>query len=438
MKTKFLFLWLIFLLVATACSSDDDDKVQTVLEIKPEILTLNAEGERQPVVISSTESWVAGCEETWCTMTPGNGGGGTDTLWIAAEENTTTSQREAVVVISSGMLTRRLNILQNAFVTDGSVYTYLKASQGKGVKIVVMGDGFTAADVVPGGKYDRCMEQAVEHLLDIEPFKSYRSYFTAYVVRAVSNDEGISDYSEGRDTRFRSRYTSKTSTIMTCDTSVCFNYACKAPIDNKLDETLVILVTNSSRYAGSTYMYTGGAAIAICPMAEQLPYNNFKGIVQHEAGGHGFAKLVDEYIYNAETIPESSVKIIRENEAYGFYANVDLTDDLSQIKWKHFIGLTGYEVVGAYEGGYKYAKGIWRPEQISCMDDMRPYFNAPSREAIVKRICYLAGLTYSLEDFLANDKGRGTAPAALLSAPSAATLPLPAPVIIKGSPALNQ
>ena len=38
-----------------------------------------------------------------------------------------------------------------------------------------------------------------------------------------------------------------------------------------------------------------------------------------------------------------------------------------------------------------YAYGVWRPEQNSCMIDNRPYYNSPSRFAIVRRILEIAG-----------------------------------------------
>ena len=44
---------------------------------------------------------------------------------------------------------------------------------------------------------------------------------------------------------------------------------------------------------------------------------------------------------------------------------------------------------------------------MSCMVNNQAYFNAPSREQIVKRIKELAGETYSFEEFIANDKLRG-------------------------------
>jgi hypothetical protein len=59
-----------------------------------------------------------------------------------------------------------------------------------------------------------------------------------------------------------------------------------------------------------------------------------------------------------------------------------------------------------FEGACLYEYGVWRPEVMSCMDDNRYYYNAPSREAIVRRIMRASGKTFNMENFIANDKVR--------------------------------
>ena len=110
--------------------------------------------------------------------------------------------------------------------------------------------------------------------------------------------------------------------------------------------------------------------------------------MNHEAGGHGFGRLADEYVTSAnkdKTITDSEKTSLQNWVKYGFYPNVDLTSDLNNIKWKHFVGKAGYSVA-AHEGGFYFTYGVWRPESSSCMIDNRQYYNTPSREHIVKRI----------------------------------------------------
>ena len=88
---------------------------------------------------------------------------------------------------------------------------------------------------------------------------------------------------------------------------------------------------------------------------------------------------------------------------YNHYRNVDVTNDLSIIQWSHLINDPLYSYVSAYEGGYYYSYGVWRPEPISLMVNNASYINAPGREIIVKRIKKLAGETFSFEEFKSKD-----------------------------------
>lgn len=93
-----------------------------------------------------------------------------------------------------------------------------------------------------------------------------------------------------------------------------------------------------------------------------------------------------------------------EGTAFGFQLNLAFTSDLSGILWKDFVGLPGYPEVGAYEGGSQYQYGVWRSEENSCMNNNIPYYNIQSRWIIYRRIKQLAGLPYSVSDFLSMDK----------------------------------
>ena len=61
--------------------------------------------------------------------------------------------------------------------------------------------------------------------------------------------------------------------------------------------------------------------------------------------------------------------------------------------------------VSTYEGGFaSYIQGIWRSEQVSCMDDNRAYFSAWQRWLIAKRIHDIAGESFDYNNFIANDQ----------------------------------
>ena len=86
-----------------------------------------------------------------------------------------------------------------------------------------------------------------------------------------------------------------------------------------------------------------------------------------------------------------------------------MTDDPTSVYWSHLIGHPRYPYVGVYEGGCKYNNGVWRSERVSLMSTLFTdlYFNAISRELLVKRILELSGEGYSFEKFLQMDSDEG-------------------------------
>ena len=281
------------------------------------------------------------------------------------------------------------------------VYCYLAASEGRGVDVVIMGDGFSRGEI-QDGSYGRAMEKAAEALLAVQPYSRYRNYFNVYVVEAVSEESGISDLTTTRHTRFGVRYmgSGKETSMKVMQEDLCFRYAQRVPV--RMAETLIIMVANSSRYGGTCHMWSSGKAIAICPMSqEESPYD-FTAIVQHEAGGHGFAKLADEYSSEGR-IDAQEAEHVRKWQQYGHYVNISLTSELLKVPWGIFLGRMGYEGVGTFEGAHTFAQGVWRPEKESCMVSNIPYYNAPSRLAIVRRISNLSGKNFSWTRFWQGD-----------------------------------
>jgi len=310
--------------------------------------------------------------------------------------------------------TRQFSTAVSLYRYEGEVRTLLQNRPQNGVNLVFLCDGFVLDDLIVGGVCDQAVEEALDYFFDVEPYKSYKHYFNAYVVYSFSAERGASygDVNTLKNTSFSLTCDkdNRNSTYISCDSAKVFHYAKKAPI-GPIGQTTIIVISQDNRYAGTCYMWWGGSnqwgggkSIALVTNSKKnnYPYN-FRGTIHHEAGGHGFAKLADEYIHE-ETAKNRSRDDIRNAYAqFGVFSNVDVTDNLSLIRWKEFIGLPKYEHVGAYEGGYYFSTGVWRPEPGSCMVNNIAYFNAPSRAAIVRRIKTIAGETFNFETFLAND-----------------------------------
>ncbi|MCL2727367.1 MAG: M64 family metallopeptidase [Bacteroidales bacterium] len=309
--------------------------------------------------------------------------------------------------------------------SDGSWYAFQRHTDGNGIDLVFMGDGYTATEIAQG-KYVNDLQKAIEGFFEVQPYKAYQSYFNVYIVGAVSAESGIGINGVAKNTKFSAFHGE--GTHMEAKNSVCFEYARKAPIA-AIEKTVITLVANSTKYGGTCHFSSSGWAIAICPSDAD---NYLKPIVQHEAGGHGFAKLADEYYSLGTEISDEEKERLLFWQNLGFYRNVDITNDPSEVLWKDLIGIEQYmapnAVVGLFEGGYYNEKGVWRPEINSCMVNNVPYFNAPSRAAIIKRIHELAGESFSMEWFIENDIIESS-PTAKSFAHQVALPPLAPPVI---------
>ena len=291
---------------------------------------------------------------------------------------------------------------------DGYIYTHQTATVGNGVNIVLMGDCFDAKDISEG-KYLKAMQDAYGYFFDIEPYVTYKDYFNVYSVFGMSADSGMGTVNTIREARFGSQYTLNEG--VSPDFETIFAAACTVDaINDDVAKTLVILIENSYEYSGLCYMWGDGSAVAICPMStDPAPYD-FRGIVHHEAGGHGFGKLADEYIYHNAFIQSCGclccghVGAINTMKSSGFYENISLTGDMHKVPWSHMIFDPQYSnTVDIYEGAEMHTRGVYRSEATSCMNNNIPYYNAISRESMVKRIMKYAGEPYSFEAFKAKD-----------------------------------
>lgn len=359
----------------------------------------------------SGEAWSVESKPDWVTVEPMNGVGKVEVTVTVAEQPKGAGNRtgEVVFLLDGKDYRSRTTVEQYDYqYGDGDVLTAQRATKGAGVDLVFMGDCFDAKDIAEG-KYLDAMNEAIGYFFAVEPYKTYRDYFNVYTVFGLSPDSGVGDVNTIREAKFGSAYALGG---IVPDESVCFEYACKAPTvtQDKIGRTLVTLIENTEDYGGITYMWGDGSAIACCPMSRDVYPYDFRGLVQHEAGGHGFGKLGDEYIYHNAFIQTCTclccphVEEFNANKSRGWFENLSLTGNMYDVPWSHFIFDPQYSnLVDIYEGGYMHMRGVFRSEPNSCMNNNVPYFSAISREAIVKRMKEYAGESYSFEEFKAHD-----------------------------------
>ena len=395
---------------------------------------LNAETSKTYVLRApSGYDWTVENKPDWITVTPSSGTGKTEVTVTFAEMapadasqievemthptyayQTTTkklSGRAGEITISLEGRDYRTKMTVEQFdyqYGDGDVIALNKATKGDGVDIVFLGDCYDAADIA-AGNYLADLQEAVGYYFALEPYKTYKDYFNVYAILGVSDDSGMGTLNTIKDAKFGSTFGEKN--LVQPDMNTCFEYACKAPINDNIAQTLIVLVENTTEYGGVCYMYGDGTAVACCPKsADAYPYD-FRGIVQHEAGGHGFGKLADEYIYHNAFISTCTctdgcghIDDFNRGKANSWYRNLELTGDMNEVGWSHIIFHPKYSnVVDIYEGGYFHTRGVYRSEPTSCMNNNIPYYSAISRQAMVERIMEYAGETFDLEDFISKD-----------------------------------
>ena len=363
------------------------------------------------------------------------------TFHVKIAPNNTSSIRKGVFAFSvgerTGMFSDGIMITQlpaNAYHSqdmsqDGKVTPILKHKTGNGVPIVIMGDGFLDRDIT-SGKYREATNKAIDGLFSMHPMKALKDYFDVYEVNAVSYNDYFTSTSS---TAFSSRFTSFTSTEIKGDDSKVKEYAKKAIDEKRIDDALIIVLINDNRYAGTCSMcmdskesdIPNGNSIAYVPLSESNEEQMmFSTVLCHEAIGHGFAKLADEYdniIY--EKIPDDEKQDIINRQKAGGYRNVALDPDVTKSYWADFAADSRYnsERLGCYEGGATYALGVYRPTENSIMNDNIGGFNVAGRVMIYKRCMKIAlgnSWNFNLADFITFDLENGKATSNKHNAPA--------------------
>ena len=370
---------------------------------------------KQKLVINAEGEWEVASKPDWCEVSPASGNKKTEVILTIKGMAKTADRREGKVVfrLKDKDYTHECSVSQYGYeYGEDEWITLQKATKGNngGINIVLLGDGFNAKDIA-SGEYLKDIKQEVEYFFGIEPYKTYRDYFNVYTAIPLSTESGVGTVNTIRYNRFNTTFTGGVG--LKADYDEIFDYSLGAPTVNKrnLNQTLIIIVPNSTDYGGICQMWPDGSAIAFCPKSTYGYPLDTRGVIQHEAGGHGFGKLGDEYIYHNAFIDACGCSccghVLEFNGAksLGWYDNLELTGKMHSVGWSHLIFDDRYsDIVDIYEGGYMHNRGVFRSEPNSCMNNDIPYYSTISRESIVKRIKAYAGETYSFEDFVKNDK----------------------------------
>ncbi len=376
-----------------------------------------------------------------------------------------------------------------------------EATKGDGTDIIIMGDGFDKTHFGSAGDYDEIMRKAYSDFFSVEPYTSLKEYFNVYYINAVSAEDHDAETSLNGEpllngaiqgdasTIFSTQFTPNTTSI-TGDDNATRTYAAQAirkkggkngsectdedEISSRVNSSLIMVMVNVKCHAGTCSIsynfatdYCAVSSVAYTALSRSEEMRRWTLI--HEAGGHGFGKLSDEYGDSSISSSNSNAVIINnwdylikqhnsglyrninehwtaDEEAEGWSALRETYTDKSNVYWSDLLDAsydyTTSEGLGIYRGGNTYSNLFCRPTENSVMRDQFEtdghYFNAISRWAIWYRLMRLTNSTTaqsfkeSLNDFIAFDKKLTIEKNSALtkSCDTEGLLPLATPVLI--------
>ena len=332
---------------------------------------------------------------------------------------------------------------------------YLSASAGapKSVSIAVVPDGFTEEEM---DDYEMSARMGLDALFATEPYKTYKQYFSVWILKVASNESGAS-VTDGkghvityRDTYFGSRWgESSYGDMEAADENKVYNFVTNNCPDIKdgshsINDVPILMLINDSRYGGIAHCWSNGKVYCQVPLtgrnlawgypgqqakdkrASQSGSNivstsseeyaemgqnigDWRNTLVHEFGGHSIGRLGDEYWYSSSDDPVTSMS----THSWSVPFDLNISASYSSTPWDDLLksnhgSLDGGEVrddlvardpnyarIGVFQGADVSMFNRWRSEKVSCMIDNRFYFSTVQRYLIVERIMKMSGVLSS-------------------------------------------
>jgi hypothetical protein len=251
----------------------------------------------------------------------------------------------------------------------------------KRFNLVVMGDGYTAADAP---EFREHLDKHLNVLWTLEPFKSYRSYVNVYAVEITSAESGV-DCDPGLDSGqvdtpldmgfWGGCNPGSVQRLLTVDGAAANSYADLVPGTSRANRQLLAL-GNSDTYGGA-----GGAN------ATASGGNALSALITPHELGHSLGGLQDEYDYYARGERGAPYEGGKPASAH----HTLLTEQemaARQRKWWRWLGETSESggPIARHEGGLYSGSGVWRPARHSMMKTLGYYFDQVAREQMTQRI----------------------------------------------------
>ncbi len=229
------------------------------------------------------------------------------------------------------------------------------------ITIAIIGDGYTADELV--SRYHPMVESSLNYFFKntrkSTPYPRYKNFFNIYRIDLPSTDSGVDDLTNGiyLDTPLGGENGCTDWTIGICGANwslVHSAYDQAEQLANFTTDWRLVMLNDDSYNAAAHYPAAGPLPIY---SAHYVGNWDMRDIALHE-GAHAWHYLADEYGGDPSTYP------------YSEPSEVNVTKDPEGAKWSNWLKYTMPDgaLVGAYEGGRYYDKGIYRPTISSKMN----------------------------------------------------------------------
>ena len=261
---------------------------------------------------------------------------------------------------------------------SGSAWLWQSGATGQRLDIVLIGDGYTAAQV---GQWQADAAKVANGLLADPLFAAHKQQFNVRRVDIASAQSGVSENGVTRNTALGTVVGCYSTARLVCadETKVMAAVGTVAPADGR---DVVIVVANTQTYGGASFGVMG--TMTMHPQAIE--------IALHEIG-HSAFQLADEYDYGTcSTRTEPS------------QANITVATSRSTVKWRDLIaastpvptqaGSVANGTVGLFVGGNYCTSGVYRPTENSRMRALgQPWHAVNERRASAVFTSYAGGST---------------------------------------------
>ena len=226
--------------------------------------------------------------------------------------------------------------------------------------IVFIGDGFREEDQVA---FNNKVREAVDALRNRPGYSAHMCGFNIWRVNVLSTDSGIDHPKDGiaRNTELDCRYGNPAMDeaercIVTDSPAKCFEAAANAPARDA-----IFVLVNDTQWGGC-------AGDIVCSSIA----DGFDGLITHELA-HGLANLADEYdCYVCDGSDDNRTYTSGDP----WEVNITSNTDRATTKWRDLIAATTAipttsdtppGIVGLWEGGGYYRRGLFRPQNVCHM-----------------------------------------------------------------------